>query len=134
MATSLFRKRPLAMLTAASLLPLALLTTPAFAECERGDLAAIYCDEDGDMVADRPSDESEWVNPDTGHLLRYLAALYRSLGGSHRARCALLRGAVQRGAGRSHAQRAAAYCWVLYRPHTVCGEFGRCCAICIDGL
>ena len=65
MATSLFRKRPLAMLTAASLLPLALLTTPAFAECERGDLAAIYCDEDGDMVADRPSDESEWVNPDT---------------------------------------------------------------------
>jgi phosphonate transport system substrate-binding protein len=65
MATSLFRKRPLAMLTAASLLPFALLTTPAFAECERGDLDAIYCDEDGNMVADRPSDESEWVNPDT---------------------------------------------------------------------
>ena len=51
MATSLFRKRPLAMLTAASLLPLALLTTPAFAECERGDLDTIYCDENGDMVA-----------------------------------------------------------------------------------
>lgn len=65
MATSLFRKRPLAMLTAVSLLPFALLSTHAYAECERGDLDAIYCDEDGDMVADRPADESEWNNPDT---------------------------------------------------------------------
>ncbi|MBE0464305.1 MAG: phosphate/phosphite/phosphonate ABC transporter substrate-binding protein [Halomonadaceae bacterium] len=65
MATSLFCKRPLALLTASALLPLALLSSHAYAECERGDLDALYCDENGDMVADRPADESEWVNPDT---------------------------------------------------------------------
>ncbi len=65
METSRFCKRPLAMLAAASLLPFALLSTHALAECERGDLDPMYCDENGDMVADRPSDESEWANPDT---------------------------------------------------------------------
>lgn len=38
---------------------------PASAECERGALDAMYCDQDGDMVADLPANESEWVNPDT---------------------------------------------------------------------
>ncbi|MFC3285432.1 phosphate/phosphite/phosphonate ABC transporter substrate-binding protein [Litchfieldella rifensis] len=42
-----------------------LLASQALADCERGDLDALYCDEDGDMVADLPKDESEWVNPDT---------------------------------------------------------------------
>jgi phosphonate transport system substrate-binding protein len=37
----------------------------AQADCERGALDAMYCDENGDLVADRPDDKSEWVNPDT---------------------------------------------------------------------
>ncbi|UYG09747.1 phosphate/phosphite/phosphonate ABC transporter substrate-binding protein [Halomonas sp. M4R1S46] len=37
----------------------------AQADCERGQLADIYCDENGDLVADRPADESQWVDPDT---------------------------------------------------------------------
>lgn len=57
--------RSLAPLALSTLLPLALLAGQAQAECERGALAEIYCDENGDMVADRPSDESEWANPDT---------------------------------------------------------------------
>ncbi|APE32037.1 phosphonate ABC transporter substrate-binding protein [Halomonas aestuarii] len=59
---------PLAPFALSSLLPLAMLAaSPALAQedCERGALAAIYCDENGDMVADRPTDESEWLNPDT---------------------------------------------------------------------
>lgn len=35
-------------------------------ECpNRGALDVMYCDANGDMVADTPEDESEWVNPDT---------------------------------------------------------------------
>ncbi len=35
-------------------------------ECSnRGDLDTLYCDEDGDLVADRPADESQWVDPNT---------------------------------------------------------------------
>ncbi|MBL3557721.1 phosphate/phosphite/phosphonate ABC transporter substrate-binding protein [Marinobacter sp. JB05H06] len=37
----------------------------ALANCERGALDAMYCDEDGDLVADRPDDKAELVNPDT---------------------------------------------------------------------
>lgn len=51
-----------------ALLPLALLTggaVQAQEECERGALDAIYCDQNGDMVADLPEDESQWANPDT---------------------------------------------------------------------
>ncbi|MEP1216370.1 MAG: phosphate/phosphite/phosphonate ABC transporter substrate-binding protein [Marinobacter sp.] len=51
---------------ALSLLPvLALGTGSALADCERGALDAMYCDENGDLVADLPDDKSEWVNPDT---------------------------------------------------------------------
>ena len=32
---------------------------------ERGLLDAMYCDADGDLVADAPTDESQWVDPDT---------------------------------------------------------------------
>ncbi|TDR51017.1 phosphonate transport system substrate-binding protein [Halomonas ventosae] len=62
------RKHPLATLALSSLLPLALLAATqvqAQDDCERGALDDIYCDENGDMVADRPADESEWANPDT---------------------------------------------------------------------
>ncbi|TFH85038.1 phosphate/phosphite/phosphonate ABC transporter substrate-binding protein [Billgrantia azerbaijanica] len=49
------------------LLPLALfsLSTQAQEACPRGDLDTLYCDRDGDLVADRPEDESQWVDPDT---------------------------------------------------------------------
>ncbi|QOR40566.1 phosphate/phosphite/phosphonate ABC transporter substrate-binding protein [Billgrantia diversa] len=65
-----FGRTSFATLALSSLLPLALVMSAqaqaqAQADCQRGDLADLYCDEDGDMVADRPDDESEWVNPDT---------------------------------------------------------------------
>jgi phosphonate transport system substrate-binding protein len=34
-------------------------------ECPRGTLDARYCDRDGDLVADLPLDESQWVDPKT---------------------------------------------------------------------
>lgn len=37
----------------------------ALADCERGALDTLYCDENGDMVADLPSDKSQWNDPDT---------------------------------------------------------------------
>ncbi|MCE8017391.1 phosphate/phosphite/phosphonate ABC transporter substrate-binding protein [Halomonas sp. MCCC 1A17488] len=61
-------RSPFAMLVLSSLLPLALLVSAqaqAQSDCQRGALDALYCDEDGDLVADRPADESEWVDPDT---------------------------------------------------------------------
>ena len=45
---------------------LALMLSGASAqECERGDLDARYCDTDGDLIADIPTDESELIDPDT---------------------------------------------------------------------
>ena len=36
------------------------------AECSnRGDLDSRFCDADGDLVADTPTDASQWLNPDT---------------------------------------------------------------------
>ena len=35
------------------------------AEIDQSDLAAEFVDYDGDLVADLPADESEWINPDT---------------------------------------------------------------------
>ena len=36
------------------------------AECKsRGDLDVRYCDEDGDLVADTPTDPGKWLDPDT---------------------------------------------------------------------
>src|SRR5690554_1347987 len=37
----------------------------AFADCERGALDTLYCDENGDMVADLPADKSKWNDPNT---------------------------------------------------------------------
>jgi len=34
-------------------------------DCPRGDLDDRYCDVDGDMIADIPTDESQWVDPET---------------------------------------------------------------------
>lgn len=33
--------------------------------CQRGDLDSRYCDSNGDMVADAPTDPKQWVDPDT---------------------------------------------------------------------
>ena len=45
---------------------LALLSLQASAEdCPRGALDERYCDRDGDLVADTPTDKSQWVDPDT---------------------------------------------------------------------
>ncbi|MDF0750040.1 phosphate/phosphite/phosphonate ABC transporter substrate-binding protein [Marinobacter sp. 71-i] len=61
-----FPVSPAKLWIAVSLLPvLTLGMSHALADCERGTLDAMYCDEDGDLVADRPDDKSEWVNPDT---------------------------------------------------------------------
>ena len=54
---------PSAMLLASALL--FGFSGPALAECERGALDSLYCDENGDMVADAPTDASQWVDPDT---------------------------------------------------------------------
>jgi phosphonate transport system substrate-binding protein len=34
-------------------------------ECPRGDLDARYCDADGDLIADIPTDPAQWLDPDT---------------------------------------------------------------------
>ena len=40
--------------------------SPASAACKnRGDLDVRYCDDNGDLVADTPTDSSKWLDPDT---------------------------------------------------------------------
>lgn len=34
-------------------------------DCPRGDLDERFCDRDGDLVADAPTDSSKWLDPDT---------------------------------------------------------------------
>ncbi|WP_308918133.1 phosphate/phosphite/phosphonate ABC transporter substrate-binding protein [Jannaschia sp. LMIT008] len=54
------------LMGAAAIAALAFGITPAAAQdCERGALDDRYCDADGDMIADIPTDESELVDPDT---------------------------------------------------------------------
>ncbi|MEH6561576.1 MAG: PhnD/SsuA/transferrin family substrate-binding protein, partial [Marinobacter sp.] len=50
---------------AASVLMLGASGQALAADCERGALDALYCDANGDMVADLPTDESKWNDPDT---------------------------------------------------------------------
>ena len=40
-------------------------TLTAQEDCPRGTLDKLYCDRDGDQIADLPLDESDWVDPDT---------------------------------------------------------------------
>ena len=40
-----------------------MLTSTAFAECPRGTLDKRFCDRNGDLVADTPTDPSQWVDP-----------------------------------------------------------------------
>jgi len=59
-------KLDLKTLAGASALALAALAGTASAQdCPRGDLDDRYCDTDGDLIADIPEGESEWIDPDT---------------------------------------------------------------------
>ncbi len=53
----------------AGLIALALVfaaATPASAQCKnRGNLDVRYCDDNGDLVADTPTDKSKWLDPST---------------------------------------------------------------------
>ncbi len=39
--------------------------TASAQDCPRGDLDERFCDVDGDLIADIPTDESQWIDPDT---------------------------------------------------------------------
>ncbi|MCP5038397.1 MAG: phosphate/phosphite/phosphonate ABC transporter substrate-binding protein [Rhodobacteraceae bacterium] len=49
----------------AFVLGLAIAGTASAADCPHGDLDDRFCDVDGDLIADIPSDASEWLDPDT---------------------------------------------------------------------
>ena len=52
--------------TSAAFAALLAFTAPAFAQdCPRGDLDARYCDTDGDLIADIPTDPAQQIDPDT---------------------------------------------------------------------
>jgi phosphonate transport system substrate-binding protein len=40
-------------------------TAQAAQDCPRGQLDVRFCDRDGDMVADTPTDPRQWVDPRT---------------------------------------------------------------------
>ena len=64
---SLINRRSLSAVLGVFALSLAIgAINPASAACKnRGNLDVRYCDDDGDLVADTPTDSSKWVNPDT---------------------------------------------------------------------
>ncbi|MGE4617912.1 MAG: phosphate/phosphite/phosphonate ABC transporter substrate-binding protein [Gammaproteobacteria bacterium] len=64
---SLINRRSLSAVLGVFALSLAIgAINPASAACKnRGDLDVRFCDDDGDLVADTPTDSSKWVNPDT---------------------------------------------------------------------
>ena len=53
------------ILSASAIALMALGTSASAQDCERGDLDVRYCDEDGDLIADIPTDPSQLVDPDT---------------------------------------------------------------------
>ena len=59
-------KTKVTSLLGASMLALMALTTPAAAsDCPRGDLDDRFCDVDGDLIADIPTDPADQLDPDT---------------------------------------------------------------------
>src|SRR5262249_9150246 len=54
-----------ALLGAAALTVITASVTSAQEDCRRGDLDKAYCDRNGDMVADAPTDPKKLVNPST---------------------------------------------------------------------
>lgn len=64
-SSSLSLRLPLSLLATLLLGCGLTLAAQAAEECpQRGDLAPMYCDADGDLVADAPSDESQLLDPD----------------------------------------------------------------------
>ena len=57
--------RIMAGFAAAAALATALAGTALAQECPRGELDKAYCDRDGDLVADAPTDPKQFVNPST---------------------------------------------------------------------
>ena len=57
--------RIIAGLAAAATVATALAGAALAQECPRGDLDKAYCDRDGDLVADAPTDPKQFVNPST---------------------------------------------------------------------
>ena len=53
------------MLGASAVALMAMGTTASAEDCPRGDLDSRYCDADGDLVADIPTDPADLVDPDT---------------------------------------------------------------------
>jgi len=54
------------LLAVSALAGLTLASAPVRAEdCPHGDLDSRFCDRNGDLVADAPTDSSQWVDPDT---------------------------------------------------------------------
>jgi phosphonate transport system substrate-binding protein len=53
------------LLGASAIAMLSLGGTASAQDCPRGDLDERFCDVDGDLIADIPSDESEQIDPDT---------------------------------------------------------------------
>jgi phosphonate transport system substrate-binding protein len=51
------------VLAALAFAVLALQVAPAQEACPRGQLDTLYCDRDGDMVADLPTDSRQWLDP-----------------------------------------------------------------------
>ncbi len=64
MKNTLYPKRFAFIFTA--LATSAFLASPVMAEdCPRGDLDKRFCDRDGDLLADAPTDSSKWLDPST---------------------------------------------------------------------
>ncbi len=64
-STSLSPSSPLSFLTTLALGCGIAMSASAAEECsQRGDLAPMYCDADGDLVADAPTDPSQYLDPD----------------------------------------------------------------------
>ncbi|KIT15184.1 phosphate/phosphite/phosphonate ABC transporter substrate-binding protein [Jannaschia aquimarina] len=59
------KKTELSGVIAAALTAMALAGPASAQDCPRGDLDDRFCDADGDLIADIPTDESELVDPDT---------------------------------------------------------------------
>ena len=59
------RTNTIAILLAALILAAGSIGSAGAQDCPRGDLDKAYCDRDGDLVADAPSDPKQLVNPST---------------------------------------------------------------------
>ena len=124
---------------------LALLSSHAYAECERGDLDALYCDENSDMVADRPADQAQSLNPDT-LIFAYTPvedpAIYSDIWQPFIDHLSEVTGrdvrffAVQSNAAQVEAMRSGRLHIAGFsnRSHALCSQPGRGSSLCINGL